>query len=1136
MEICQDLRLVDDAMHHERIAKEFENQEDEVAKSREEIELWKEKQRQVKKEEESITASENMKSKDEYKKAAEEHASVVNSNNWMSGRQEIHQIERRDIWTQQAAIFIEQGHYQAARGLLNEANTSALAFNDQRTLAKVFYYLALLSYRESNWQQSISFLEKLKDFKVDQTLWLKTVLLLVDAVCEKKDKHDPLGTRVDIHAKQKAIRVLKQSLATFKLLFQDSPNKACMAEYIAAKLQAKLGSVCAIDVIDETNEMSYLVDASEHLRSSEISLISCGCKQEAIDVKCERATILRRLAANSKTKADRRSFYLEALTLLRSAIRLCDVLTAEITSLCSPEEFCQVSLPVERISVECKLCFGELAIDIINDHAADERVRRNTEARKGSVEKLIDAFVQDEPVMTEQEKKWFSVTRSIVDETLVHVTAAFNQCLSIPYLKAKCYLVLGQCLRVLASYLNPNDETQWSIEQIPLVQTAKEQLEVTSVDEENLENDPEDEKLDHTSTKFENASKRVYVAEQLKVVYKDFKQTITQAVECLTQCVQLALKNEYNDIVSEASYLLMDIIGRHDIATSSSYLALYQSSSMAQTLYSLVERIQTDSSLSRLAAVIKQRDILAKKFLHQETVSSVLASTTQTLGEFEAWRRLAISKNHLEIVKELPCLGTMYLVLQHSKDRSFLYAATLDKPRSGVTSAKPGKQAAANAVTSPKALICRSKVKPGDLNKLLETFEIFRSEQAAELIRQNYLRRHVEETQSMLVNTSDESLDRNKDVLDNDLTVKDNEEKLQNKYVSFVNALETYLSPVLEQLVPVLNEKVIPETVVIFADEYLLRLPLESLTFLKNSQVQCVARDFSLQMHCHRFHSTENSGSEGTNEVKKPAGKKTGKSDAPTTAKSQDKKGEKKASKEQGIPKEGMSVDISALRYIVDPYNECTSNADESPEKVLDNVISKYRPFSAKWTGLIGTNHVPSVGEWQKLMKESSVFVFYGTQKYLNYIPPSLLVPFSLPECNIMVILDHTETNESFLRQSTLDASKTCSELTFEFPFESAAILSLTGVNCIVANQWNCKLRHNKEKFVKIFEATIDNNKSIGNAVRSFLHAKAENKTDQDLPAEDITEEVAPRQLDVIVSDNAVLYGVPYFILNHVKA
>lgn len=32
MEICQDLRLLEDAMYHERIAKDFDNQKDEVAK------------------------------------------------------------------------------------------------------------------------------------------------------------------------------------------------------------------------------------------------------------------------------------------------------------------------------------------------------------------------------------------------------------------------------------------------------------------------------------------------------------------------------------------------------------------------------------------------------------------------------------------------------------------------------------------------------------------------------------------------------------------------------------------------------------------------------------------------------------------------------------------------------------------------------------------------------------------------------------------------------------------------------------------------------------------------------------------------------------------------------------------------
>lgn len=49
-----------------------------------------------------------------------------------------------------------------------------------------------------------------------------------------------------------------------------------------------------------------------------------------------------------------------------------------------------------------------------------------------------------------------------------------------------------------------------------------------------------------------------------------------------------------------------------------------------------------------------------------------------------------------------------------------------------------------------------------------------------------------------------------------------------------------------------------------------------------------------------------------------------------------------------------------------------------------------------------------------------------------------------------------------------------CSDLALGFAFESAAILSLSGVNCIVTNQWNCKLRENKERLTKILEGIID--------------------------------------------------------------
>ena len=60
---------------------------------------------------------------------------------------------------------------------------------------------------------------------------------------------------------------------------------------------------------------------------------------------------------------------------------------------------------------------------------------------------------------------------------------------------------------------------------------------------------------------------------------------------------------------------------------------------MSQTLHGLLRRCVVDSSLSRLAALIKQRELLSKKYFCQEAVSSVLTANTQALGEFEVYHK-----------------------------------------------------------------------------------------------------------------------------------------------------------------------------------------------------------------------------------------------------------------------------------------------------------------------------------------------------------------------------------------------------------------------------------------------------------------------------------------------------------------
>jgi hypothetical protein len=62
----------------------------------------------------------------------------------------------------------------------------------------------------------------------------------------------------------------------------------------------------------------------------------------------------------------------------------------------------------------------------------------------------------------------------------------------------------------------------------------------------------------------------------------------------------------------------------------------------------------------------------------------------------------------------------------------------------------------------------------------------------------------------------------------------------------------------------------------------------------------------------------------------------------------------------------------------------------------------------------------------------------------------------------------------------------------------------------------------------------LDNNKSIGNALRSFVCGKTESNSQEDSPPQ--TTEVSTTQSNALVSGNTVLYGVPYFVLNPLKA
>ena len=59
----------------------------------------------------------------------------------------------------------------------------------------------------------------------------------------------------------------------------------------------------------------------------------------------------------------------------------------------------------------------------------------------------------------------------------------------------------------------------------------------------------------------------------------------------------------------------------------------------------------------------------------------------------QAWRRLTITRNHLDLLKDMP-LPVTFVILQHSPCKSILHAAIIEKPRTGLQTGKK-KEAAA---------------------------------------------------------------------------------------------------------------------------------------------------------------------------------------------------------------------------------------------------------------------------------------------------------------------------------------------------------------------------------------------------------------------------------------------------------
>lgn len=144
--------------------------------------------------------------------------------------------------------------------------------------------------------------------------------------------------------------------------------------------------------------------------------------------------------------------------------------------------------------------------------------------------------------------------------------------------------------------------------------------------------------------------------------------------------------------------------------------------------------------------------------------------------------------------------------------------------------------------------------------------------------------------------------------------------------------------------------------------------------------------------------------------------------------------------------------------FVVDPSNEATqvSTSAASPSNFLVDLVTTLRSkISPDWKGVAGNDHVPVASEYQRLLSSSSGFVYFGFCRFLSEFDPASLSALQCSNVSFVHLADRLVNIPSYKRQNVLDNPKTEPRRALESPFNTAALLTLRGVDAILLNQYS---------------------------------------------------------------------------------
>ncbi|XP_053062995.1 cilia- and flagella-associated protein 46 isoform X3 [Acinonyx jubatus] len=1001
--VCSDLKLQEAATYHEEVVGQTYLCDMEQASCRKEIALRKEKNKELLSEEslttvpEPVTAVQKAETKpliakDKILKINGETGTGLEGTSFPL------------LWTLKAEVLLEVDLYQPARLLLSEAYLAFQELDDPCAQARCLHLLAQLANKERNYRQAKHLVQWAQRLGGSEEFWYSSTLTLADTLLSMEGK----GREVAV------CQLFQRLIDTFKLLQKERPNRVPVLEFMATDLEARCVSL-QIKAAQESADgeppgcLLLLNKMDDCLTEIEKRLITWGYRDNCVDIRLERAKIKRLCAQNEKDQEQRTAYYLEAHDLVQGAVADAEELFCSVRALLSLQEVQNVNTPLRRRLAQLRLHLAEVSLDLLELIWAEALARQ---FEQSPVEKLLLSYLQSVSDHTSVGLKWFTLKRTLAHVVLAQLGALHSLRTGFTELRARQLGLAGRALRLLAVQADPVHPTVYWEEGLSAGAelSGHKPLETTLEDEagEDRCRDPGPSR----AASQEHGRKGWDLQRKMKLAQR----YLAQASEVLLQCVRVALGGCLPDIAAAASLEMVECSGTLDPVATCQFLALSQSCSASEMMRDVLFTATDDTSSSQLAALLRLEHQLKRK---GRTSTSLFASVRQRLAVVsKAWQNLWVTEQHFNHLKEMPPTFRI-LFLQHGRDRTHLYGAAYERPRS-VPAAK-GKMLQAGGFCK----VARVAVNPATFSCLLADAQQFRELTQVEVTNED-----------MALNSSTE--------LEN--APPEKEEHSLRKFGEVLASMEGYLRP----LFPVLGS---PEA---------------------RTQVPTVVADSGRPKGKDKERKVSLPRADGT--VKKESKGRQFRKRNPA------KKGHKDAAPRL-IPPDCIVVDPDNFKFIVDPYEEARVIDMRTPVSVTQEILERFRDsFTALWVGHLGNTHFPSQAEWEQLLGSCSGFFFYGMESFLSHVAVERLAATNLQECQMMVLLDLTRSYASMQRHTEHSDSKSVAQLSLERPVETAVLLSLVGVRSILANQWPTFLQDNALRASVLWENLLTAGRPIGRA------------------------------------------------------